>query len=83
MNERVPGGNWSPTIVKLEPPRDFASPAFRLQVVNQDAEEFTARSASKQSDLHRLRNRVLTKELVPNLKKLEKVANQLRQEVGQ
>lgn len=55
MNQRVPGGNWSPTIVRPEPPGDLNSPTFRLQAINQDAEELSALSASLQSDLHQLR----------------------------
>jgi hypothetical protein len=83
MNQRLPGGNWSPTIVKPEPPRDFNSPAFRLQAIHQDADELTALSASLQSDLVQLRKGLLTKDLAPNLKKMEKLAKKLRQEVGQ
>ena len=83
MNQRLPGGNWSPTIVKPEPPRDFNSPAFRLQAIHQDADELTALSALLQSDLLQLRRGLLTKDLAPNLKKMEKLAKKLRQEVGQ
>lgn len=83
MNQRVPGGNWSPTIVKPEPPRDFHSPAFRLQEINQDAEDLSALTAALQSDLHQLRKGLLTKDLAPNLKKMEKLAKKLRQEVNQ
>ena len=82
MSQRVPGGNWSPTIVRPEPSRDLNSPALRLQAINQDAEEFSALSASLQSDLHQLRKGLLTKDLTPNLKKMEKLAKKLRQEVS-
>jgi hypothetical protein len=82
MNQRVPGGNWSPPIVRPEPPRDPNSPAFRLQAINQDAEELSALSASLQSDLLQLRKGMLTKDLTPNLKKMEKLAKKLRQEVS-
>jgi hypothetical protein len=83
MNQRVPGGNWSPTIVKPEPPRDLNPPALRLQEINQDAEEFSALTASLQSDLLQLRKGLLTKDLTQNLKKMEKLAKKLRQEVSQ
>ena len=82
MNQRVPGGNWSPTIVRPEPPRDLNSRAFRLQAINQDAQELAALSASLQSDLLQLRKGTLTKDLTPNLKKMEKLAKKLRQEVS-
>ena len=82
MNQRVPGGNWSPTIVRPEPPRDLNSPALRLQAINQDAEELSALTASLQSDLLQLRKGLLTKDLTPNLKKMEKLAKKLRQEVS-
>jgi hypothetical protein len=82
MNQRVPGGNWSPTIVRPEPPRDLNSPAFHLQAINQDAQELSALSASLQSDLLQLRKGMLTKDLTPNLKKMEKLAKKLRQEVS-
>ena len=82
MNQRVPGGNWSPTIVRPEPPRDLNSPALRLQAINQDAEELSALSASLQSDLLQLRKGLLTKDLTPNLKKMERLAKKLRQEVS-
>jgi len=82
MNQRVPGGNWSPPIVRPEPPRELNSPAFRLQAINQDAQELSALSASLQSDLLQLRKGMLTKDLTPNLKKMEKLAKKLRQEVS-
>jgi hypothetical protein len=82
MNQRLPGGNWSPTIVRPGPPRDLNSPAFRLQAISQDAEELSTLSASLQSDLLQLRKGLLTKDLTPNLKKMEKLAKKLRQEVS-
>jgi len=44
MPQRVPGGNWSPTIVRPEPPT-FNSQALRLQSINQDASELSTLSA--------------------------------------
>jgi len=83
MNQRVPGGNGSPTIVKPEPSRDLNSPALRLQEISQDAKDLSALTASLQSDLHQLRKGLLTKGLAPNLKRMEKLAKKLRQEVSQ
>jgi hypothetical protein len=40
-------------------------------------------TASLQSDLHPLRKGLLTKDLAPNLKKMETLSKKLRQEVGQ
>jgi hypothetical protein len=57
-------------------------PAFRLQAINQDAQELSALSASLQSGLLQLRKELLTKDLTPNLKKMEKLAKKLRQEVS-
>jgi len=81
MQQRVPG-NWSPTVVRPEPPRDLNSPALRLQVINQDAQELSMLSTSMQSDLSQLRKGVLSKDLAQNLKKMEKLAKKLRQEVS-
>jgi hypothetical protein len=81
MSQRLPGGNWSPTIVRPEPPRDLNPEAFRLQNINHDAEELSALSALMQSDLSQLRRGVLSQELEQNLKKMEKLAKKLRQEV--
>lgn len=81
-NPRVAGGNWSPAIVKPEPPRDLNSPALRQQVINQDAEELAALTASMQTDLSQLRKGMLSKDLAQNLKKMEKLAKKLRSEVS-
>lgn len=82
VSQHTPGGNWSPTIVRPEPPRDLNPEAFRFQSINQDAEELSALSAMMQSDLSQLRKGVLSKELEQNLKKMEKLAKKLRQEVN-
>jgi len=81
-NMRLPG-NWSPTIVKPEPPRDLDSKAFRLQAIHHDAEELARMSASLQSDLRQLQKGFLSKDLAPNLKKIEKLSKKLRQEVSE
>ena len=82
MPQHLPGGNWSPTVVRPEPPRDLNPEAFRLQSINHDAEELAALSALMQSDLSQLRKGTLSKELEQNLKKMEKLAKKLRQEVS-
>lgn len=68
--------------MRPEPPT-FNSTAFRLQAINQDASELSALSASMQSDLVQLRKGILSKDLAQNLKKMEKLAKKLRQEVAQ
>ena len=55
---------------------------MRLQTINQDASELSALSASVQSDLNQLRKGMLVKDLAQNLKKMEKLAKKLRQEVS-
>lgn len=82
MPQRVPGGSWSPAVVRPEPPT-LNSRAFRLQAINQDASELSALSASMPSDLSQLRKGILSKDLAQNLKKMEKLAKKLRQEVSQ
>lgn len=82
MPQRVPGGNWSPSIAKPEPPT-VNSQALRLQAINQDASELSTLSASMQPDLNQLRKGVLSKDLAQNLKKMEKLTKKLRQEVAQ
>jgi len=82
ISQHLPGGNWSPTIVRPEPPRDLNPEAIRLQSINHDAEELSALSSLMQSDLSQLRKGVLSKELEQNLKRMEKLAKKLRQEVS-
>lgn len=82
MNQRTPGGNWSPTIVRPEPPRDLDSRAFKLQAIHEDAQNLSALSAQLQSDLQQLQKGMLAKDLTQNLKKMEKLAKKLRQEVA-
>ena len=81
MSQRLPGRNWSPGIVKPEPPRDLNPEAFRVQSMNHDAEELSALSLTMQSDLTQLRKGMLAKDLEQNLKRMEKLAKKLRQEV--
>lgn len=81
-NQRTPGGNWSPTIVRPEPPRDLDSRALRLQAIHQDAQDLSTLSTQLQSDLQQLQKGLLPKDLAPNLKKMEKLSKKLRQEVA-
>jgi hypothetical protein len=82
MNQHTPGGNWSPTIVRPEPPRDLDSRAFKLQAIHQDAQDLSSLSAQLQSDLQQLQKGLLPKDLAQNLKRIEKLSKKLRQEVA-
>ena len=55
--------------------------AAKMLVVRQDANELLALSASVQSDLQRLQQGVLVKDLNNNLKKMGKLSKKLRQEI--
>jgi hypothetical protein len=55
--------------------------AARLQVIHQDAEEFSALSATVQSDLQNLQKGLLPKDLHENLKRLEKLSKKLRRDM--
>ena len=82
MAQRLPG-NWAPTVVRPEPPRDLDTRALRVQAINQDAKDLAALSAVLQSDLKELQKGFLSKDLGHNLKKMEKLSKKLRQEVAQ
>ena len=81
MSQRLPGGKWSSGVVMPEPARDMNPEAFRIQNINRDAEQLSLLSAAMQSDLQQLRKGMLSKELEQNLKKMEKLAKRLRDEV--
>ncbi len=53
----------------------------RLQVVHQDANELSALSESVQSELRKLQEGLLVKDLNTNLKKMEKLSKKLRREM--
>jgi len=82
MSQRVPGKELSATAVRPEPAHDFNLKTFRLQAINQDAQDLAKLSAELQSDLQQLQRGMLSKELAPNLKKMEKLSKKLRQEVS-
>jgi hypothetical protein len=82
MNQHTPGGNWSPTIVRPEPPRDLDSRAFKLQAIHQDAQDLASLSAQLQTDLQKLQKGLLPKDLAQNLKRMEKLSKKLRHEVA-
>ncbi len=81
LQQHAPG-NWSPTIVRPEPPRDLDPQRFKLQAIHQDTQDFYALSAQVQADLGELQKGRLSKDLAQHLKKMEKLARRLRQEVA-
>ena len=55
--------------------------AARLHAFYQDANELSALSASVQSDLQKLQQGLLVKDLHDNLKKMEKLSKKMRREM--
>jgi len=62
---------------------ELNSEAYRLQAIYKDTEEFSALSTSLQTDLQQLQKGVLVKDLNQRLKKMERLAKRLREEVAQ
>jgi len=62
-------------------PAPEVSPEQRARGVRQDAQDLSDLSSSIQGDLQKLQKGVLTKDLHDKLKKLEKLAKRLRQDV--
>src|SRR5258706_10585668 len=62
-------------------PLQLNAGAARLQAIHQDAEEFSALSATVQSDLQNLQKGLLAKDLHEHLKRLEKLSKKLRRDV--
>jgi hypothetical protein len=55
--------------------------AARLQALHNDANELSALSTNVQSDLQKLQQGMLVKDLHENLKKLEKLSKKVRHEI--
>jgi hypothetical protein len=69
--------------MRPESPAELDLTAARLQSIHQDAEQLSALSATLQLNLIQLQKGMLTKDLMENLKKMEKLSKKLRQEVVQ
>jgi hypothetical protein len=66
---------------RMPPPAQLDVTAARLDAVQQDANELAALSSSIQSDLLKVQRGVFVKDLIDNLKKMEKLSKKLRKEM--
>jgi len=74
---------WANREIRPEPPREADIRAARFRAIHQDAEDLSRLSTSLQSELQQLQKGVLPKDLAQDLKKAEKLAKRLRQEVAE
>jgi hypothetical protein len=74
---------WADREIRPEPPRESDLRAARLQSIRHDTEELSALNLTLQAQLQQLQKGVLSKDLADNLKKTEKLAKKLRQDLGQ
>ena len=82
--QRVQQGIWARgQMMRPDSPPELDTRAVQLKAIHHDAEELSTLSASLQSDLQQLQKGLLVKDLAQNLKKMEKLAKKLRQEVAQ
>jgi hypothetical protein len=63
-------------------PLPEVSPAQRAHVIEQEAHDLAVLSSSVQEDLEKLQKGLLAKDLHDKLKKMEKLAKRLREDVG-
>ena len=68
-------------ISQVDSTPDADARAARLHAFYQDANELSELSASVQSDLQKLQQGLLVKDLHDNLKKMEKLSKKVRQEM--
>lgn len=78
---RLNGGMWSDREIQPEPPRQSDLDAARIRAIHHDAEELATLQATLHTELQMLEKGMLHKDLAENLKKTEKLAKRLRQEV--
>ena len=74
---------WADREIRPEPARDSDLRAARLQSIRHDTEQLSALNLTLQAQLQQLQKGVLAKDLGDNLKKAEKMAKRLRQDLGQ
>ena len=67
--------------VQWQHPLPEVSPEQRAQAIRQEAQDLSALSNAIQDDLQKLQKGMLTKDLNGKLKKLEKLAKHLREDV--
>ena len=80
MGARLNGRMWSDREIRPEPPHSDIQTA-RLQAIHHDAQEPSQLQSALQEQLQLLQKGMLHKDLAENLKKTEKLAKKLRQEV--
>lgn len=69
--------------IQWQHPTPEVSPDQRARAVRQEARDLSELSTSIQDDLQSLQKGMLSKDLHEKLKKLEKLAKRLREDVGQ
>lgn len=79
INQRVDRREEQISRVSASPAPDVR--AARLATLQHDAHELSALSGSVQSDLQRLQQGMLVKDLNDNLKKMEKLSKKVRREI--
>ena len=79
MQQRV----WSRgQMMRPDSPPELDPQAARLEAIHHDAADLSTLSAALQSDLQQLQKGLLAKDLEQKLKKMEKLAKKLRQEMA-
>jgi hypothetical protein len=68
--------------IQWQHPMPEVSPEQRVRAVKQEAQDLSELSSSIQDDLLKLQKGILPKDLHEKLKKLEKLAKRLREDVG-
>jgi hypothetical protein len=68
--------------IQWQHPTPEVSPEQRIRAVKQEALDLSELSNSIQDDLQKLQQGILSKDLNQKLKKLEKLAKRLREDVG-
>ncbi len=79
MGAHLNGRMWSDREVRPEPLH--TNPQLRIQAIHRDAQELSELQSSLQQQLQLLQKGMLHKDLGETLKKNEKLAKKLRQEV--
>ena len=79
MGARLNGRMWSDREVRPEPVH--TNPQLRIEAIHRDAQELSQLESALEEQLQLLQKGILHKDLAENLKKTEKLAKKLRQEV--
>ena len=79
MGARLNGRMWSDREVR--PELLHTNPQLRIEAIHRDAQELSQLQSALQEQLQLLQKGMLHKDLAENLKKTEKLAKKLRQEV--